>query len=135
MSLIGWLWQIRYKYEDYYFKQRYANREAKIYYDKKIKQYVNPKILQERSSSLIYVCSEIARDSLYYGYSIHNKHHHAHTIDEVFEDAYNYSETFAIEDEEAFSKQELRLIYKLIRKGIEDRKVGVKNGVRDRQRK
>lgn len=132
MSVRGLLWQIRYKYEDYYFKQRYANREAKIYYDKKMKQYVNPKILDERSSSLIYVCSEIVRDSLYYGYSIDNKHHHAHTIEEVFEDAYNYAETFEIEDEEVFSTQELRLIYKLIQKGIEERKAGATSGVRDR---
>lgn len=132
---MGVLWRIRYKCEGYYFKQKYGNKEPKIYYDKKMKQYVTPKLLGERSESLIYVCSEIARDSLYYGYSIDKKHHHAHTVEDVFEDAYNYSQIFVIEDEEAFSKQELRLIYKLIQTGIEDRKVGVTIGVRDRQRK
>ena len=130
ISLMGLLWRIRYKCEDYYFMQHYGDNESKIYYDKKMKQYVNPKVLDERSASLIYVCSEIARDSLYYGYSIDNKHYHAHTIDEVFEDAYNHAETFEIEDEEAFSQQELRIIYKLIQKGIEDRSGGEKNEVR-----
>ena len=135
MSIIGVLWQIRYKYEEYYLKKFYGNKEAKIYYDKKMKQYVNSKLLDERSESLIYVCSELTRDSLYYGYSIDNKHHHAHTLDAIFEDAYNYAETFEMEDEEAFSKQELRLIYKLVQKGIEDRGEEVTSGVGDRQRK
>lgn len=130
MSLIGLFWRIRYKVEDYYVNYRYGDREPKIYYDKKMKQYLNPMLLDERSSSLIYVCSEIARDSLYYEYSIDNKHHHAHTIDEVFEDAYNHAETFELENEEAFSKQELRIIYKLIQKGIEDRGEGEKNEFR-----
>lgn len=121
MSLIGLCWQIRYKCEDNYFKYRYGGKEAKVYYDKKMKKYVNPKLLDERSSSVIYVCSEIARDSLYYGYSINHKHHHAHTIDEVFEDAYNYAETFQIEDESDFSQQELRILYKLVERGLKDR--------------
>lgn len=130
MSLMGLLWQIRYKCEAYYFNKCYGDKEAKIYYDRNTKQYVNPKILHERSSSLIYVCSEVARDSLYYGYSIDNKHQHAHTIDEVFEDAYNQAETFELEEEEAFSQQELRIIYKLVQKGIEDRGGGGENGAR-----
>lgn len=115
------LWQIRYKYEKWYFKHHYRGKQAKIYYDKKFKTYVNPLLLEENSSSLIYVCSELVRDSLYYEYSIVSKHHHAHIIDQVFEDAYNHAETFQIENEAEFSQQELRVIHKLVERGLMDR--------------
>ena len=119
----GLYWKIRYAYEAWYFKRKYATKVPKIYYDKKFRVYVNPKVLEEKDSCLEYVCSETVRYSLIYIYSIKGKDTHAHTITEVFKDAYNYAETFKILDEDQYSKQELELINKLIKQGIEDRKI------------
>lgn len=119
----GFYFNILYRYEDAYFKSKYLNLPSKIYYDRKFKTYVNPKIIDERGF-LEYICSETVCDGVIYNYQIEGKDVHAHVISEVFIDAYNYAETFLIpkDCEYQYSIQELDFINKLVNQGNIDRK-------------
>lgn len=114
-------WKMRYAYEEWYFNRKYGNERPGIYYDKKFRVYINPRIPIERSSSLVYVCCETVRDGIIYNYVIEGRYTHAHMIDEVFKDAYNYAESFEILDEQQYSNQELNLIKKLKNQGMQDK--------------
>lgn len=122
-SIKGFYFNIFYRYENYYFKRRYLNLPSKIYYDRKFKTYVNPKIIDERGC-LEYICSETVCDGVFYNYQIEGKDVHAHVISEVFIDAYNCAETFLIpkDYEYQYSIQELNFINKLVNQGKIDRK-------------
>lgn len=120
--IFSWYWNIKVALENSYFKRKYSNLTPMIYYDRKYQVYVNPKLIDERGCAE-YVCSESVCDSLIYSYIIDRVNTHAHTISEVFLDAYNTSETFLISDEyrEQYSKQEFDLICKLVNQGKIDR--------------
>lgn len=115
-------WDIRYGLRNWYLTTKYKRKKPLIYWDKKLKEFVNPLIPNESSNNLMYLCSELARKSPYYSYLIKGKHQHSHTIGKVFKDAYNCSEHFQLEDEEQFSKQELEIIARLVKQGCFDRK-------------
>lgn len=117
-----WYWNVRYMWDDYYFKRKYLGLTSKIYYDRRRCVYVNPKRINERGCAE-YVCSESVCDSLFYAYEINGSGSHAHTIAEVFIDAYNHSEIFSISEDnkQQYSQQEFDLICKLIEQGKKDR--------------
>lgn len=119
--MLSLYWKIRYYLEDLYFKKKYAGKLAQIIYDRRFKCYVCPTLLAERSPNLTYVCSEVAKDGLYYGYKIRGIETHAHTLEELLIDAYNEAETFTLLDENELSQQELNLVNKLIAQGKQDR--------------
>jgi hypothetical protein len=90
-------WKIYYWLKSHYFKRKYSKLPPKIYYDRKHNVYINPKLIDERGFAE-YVCGESARSGVFYDYEIEGNSTHAHAISEVFLDAYNYSETFAISE-------------------------------------
>jgi hypothetical protein len=94
-----------------------------IYYDRRYRVYVNPKLLNERHPWCEYVCGETARSGLLYPYFLGTERDHAHTNEEVLLAAYNVSEIFSIsrEYESAYSSQELTFIHKLVEQGKKDR--------------
>lgn len=114
--------ETRYSLENSYFKRKYSRLPSKIYYDKKYKTYITPKLIEERGCS-IYVCAEIAKTGLIYHFNLNEERNHAHVIDEVLLEAYNHSEQFSIDEqyEAEYSKQELTFIYKMVEQGKNDR--------------
>ncbi|MBC3804042.1 hypothetical protein GH808_06275 [Acetobacterium fimetarium] len=115
-------WEARRALEEHYFKRKYFNCMPKIYYDQRHDAYVNPKIITERGCAE-YVCSESVCYGPIYHYNINGSETHEHTIAAVFIDAYNDAEIFSLSEEhiEQYSKQELVMIYKLVKQGTEDR--------------
>lgn len=62
--MVGIYWDIFYKYQKAYFKRKYIKLPQNIYYDRKFKLYVNPKIIDELVDGL-YVCSETVHSGLF----------------------------------------------------------------------
>lgn len=100
----------------------HKNKKPYIYWDNKLKEYVNPLMLGESTDNLTYLCSELARKSPYYSYWIGSKHHHTHQIEDLFKEAYNHAERFRLDDAEQLSKQELEIVNRLVKQGKFDRK-------------
>lgn len=121
-SICKWYWNMMLALQEHYFKRKYSNRTPKIYYDQRHRVYVNPKIISERGCAE-YVSSESVGEWVFYAYKINGTETHAHSITAVFIEAYNNSETFSISEEhkEQYSKQELDMIYKLVKQGKDDR--------------
>lgn len=115
-------WNMREFIESRYLERKYAEMPLKIYYDRKYRCYINPKLLNEQGD-IEYICSEITRSGCLYRYRLDGKKEHTHTIAEVFLSAYNEAERFSIdtEDEELYSKQELVFIQTLVEQGKLDR--------------
>ncbi|MGL4362447.1 MAG: hypothetical protein ACRCSG_04090 [Cellulosilyticaceae bacterium] len=116
-------WDIRYGFRNWHLTTKYKNKKPLIYWDKPLKEFVNPLLLNESSDNLTYLCSELARRSPYYSYLIKGNHQHSHMVESVFRDAYNHAEYFELADEDQFSKQELEIINRLIRQGCFDRRI------------
>lgn len=114
-------WELRYAIRRKKLN-RHKNKKPYIYWDRNLKEYVNPLLLEESTDNLTYLCSELARTSPYYSYRVGNKRHHTHQIDELFMEAYNYAERFRLEDKEQLSKQELEIVERLVRQGKFDRR-------------
>ena len=130
MNILDFWKDILFKMECFYFKRKYSNLPSKIYYDKKFKTYVNPKLLIQYDyewgwGSIEYLSAELINFNVFYNYKIDGENRHGHDISEVFRDSYNESEKFFIpaKYENQYSQQELNEINKLIEQGKKDRKV------------
>lgn len=111
-------WRIRYAYEKWYFKNKYGQRKNKVYYDKRYRCYVCPKLIEERGP-VEYVIAELTRIGLIYEYKINGKWPHDHFFSGVLLNAYNEAHVFEIpqEVEHQYSQQKLKMIKKAIEKG------------------
>ncbi len=111
-------WKIRYAYERWYFNRKYRNKGNKVFYDRKYRCYVCPKLIEERGD-IEYVIAELTRTGLIYEYKINEEWSHGHFFADVLIQAYNEANNFEIPEEvkEQYSKQELNMVEKAIEHG------------------
>jgi hypothetical protein len=88
------------------------DKPSRLFYSKKLKTYLYPKLSPPESGDISYMLSEMVRGGLHYGYELFpgEEGNHSHAFDGVLQDVYEYPFWFVPRDEAEFSKQELKMI-------------------------
>lgn len=114
-------WRIKNWLINKYIKLKYGKKPVKVYYDKFIKQYVNPKYLDLTCDKAETLLSDMVTDSLIYPFFINEDKSHKHEFERVMMIAYEHGDAFSVgEYKEYYSTQQLRLLEKLAKKGQDD---------------